>query len=120
MLIQPDSNDDHKKYFGPKVDPAEAEEWKLQVASQDFCDEHDLDHTCATTQRWQHGATARAAGKARKRHLDWAKRTWKESPGKLHRSVKDPSPPKLETKLHGATFADPRTVMTTAANAWRQ
>ncbi|CAK0848684.1 unnamed protein product, partial [Prorocentrum cordatum] len=120
MLIQVGRNDDHKKYFGPKGDPTEAEERKLQVAPLDFCDEHDLDHICAITQRGQHGATARAAGRARKRCLDWAKRAWKEPPGKLHRAAKDPGPPKLETKLHGVTFADPYTVMNGAGSAWRQ
>ncbi|CAK0897293.1 unnamed protein product, partial [Prorocentrum cordatum] len=120
MLIQIGSDDDRKKYFGPKGDPTEAEGWKLQVASLDFCDEHDLGLICATTQRWQHGAAARAAGRARMRYLDWAKRAWTDPPGKLRAIVKDPSPPKLETELHGVTFADPYTVMNRAASVWRQ
>eukprot|EP00959_Pyramimonas_sp_CCMP1952_P188104 3933457-Pyramimonas_sp.AAC.1 len=61
--------------------------WKLQVASLDFCDEGGLRRTCATAERWTNGAIAGAAGRARKRYLDWARRAWKGPPGKLHRAV---------------------------------
>ncbi|CAK0825119.1 unnamed protein product, partial [Prorocentrum cordatum] len=119
-LNQLDSNDSHQDHSGSQVDPMEVDERMRQAASLDFCDEGGLHHFCAATERWANSAMARAAGRARKRYLDGAKRAWKEPPGKLHRIAVGPSPPKFEAKLNGVTVGDPYTVMNRAADVWRQ
>ncbi|CAK0804842.1 unnamed protein product, partial [Prorocentrum cordatum] len=108
-----------KEHFGRKTDPQEIEEWKTQLATLERCDEDDLHHISATNMEWTHKAMARAAGRARKRHLDRAKQAWKESPGKLHRMVTDPKAPRLEDKQPQKTVGDPSTVMNHSADTWR-
>ncbi|CAK0850274.1 unnamed protein product, partial [Prorocentrum cordatum] len=108
-----------RRTTGSMVDPTEANEWKLQVAL-DFCDEGDLHRICATTDRWTNIAMARAAGRSRKRYLDWAKRAWKEPPCTLHRIAAGPSPSKFEAKVKVVTVGSPCTVMNNAAGVWRQ
>ena len=108
-----------KEHFGSKTDPQEIEEWKTQLATLEYCDEDDLHHISATTMEWTHKAMARAAGRARKRYLDWAKQAWKESPGKLRRMVTDPKAPRLEDKQPQRTVGDPSTVMNHSADTWR-
>ncbi|CAK0903402.1 unnamed protein product, partial [Prorocentrum cordatum] len=108
-----------KEHFGSKTDPQEIEEWKAQLATLEYCDEDDLHRISATTMEWTHKAMARAAGRARKRYLDWAKQAWKESPGKLRRMVTDPKAPRLEDKQPQRTVGDPSTVMNHSADTWR-
>ena len=82
------------------------------------CDGDDLFHLCATTLLWAHRAMGRAAARSRKRFLDGAKTAWKEFPGKLHRAVNEPSPPKLEVVSRCTSKAPPALVMGTAATTW--
>ncbi|CAK0791275.1 unnamed protein product, partial [Prorocentrum cordatum] len=108
-----------KELFGRKTDPQEIEEWKTQLVTLEYCDVADLHRLSATTMEWSHKAMARAAGRARKRYLDWAKQAWKDSPGKLHRMVTDPKAPRLEDKQPQRTVGDPSTLMNHSADTWR-
>ncbi|CAK0848477.1 unnamed protein product, partial [Prorocentrum cordatum] len=108
-----------KEHFGRKTDPKGIEEWKTQLVTLEHCGVADLHRICAATMEWTHKAMARAAGRARKRHLDWAKQAWKDSPGKLHRMVTDPKAPRLEDKQPQRTVGDPSTLMNHSADTWR-
>eukprot|EP00959_Pyramimonas_sp_CCMP1952_P161245 3371833-Pyramimonas_sp.AAC.1 len=58
---------------------------------------------------------ARAAGRARKRYLDWAKQEWKEAPGKLPSTVADPRMQRLETARGCAADGAPSLAVDAAA-----
>ncbi|CAK0893103.1 unnamed protein product [Prorocentrum cordatum] len=110
----------HKtEHFGRITDPQEIEEWKTQLVTLEYCDVADLHRISATTMEWTHKAMARAAGRARKRYLDWAKQAWKDSPVKLHRMVTDHKTPRLEGKQPQRTVGDPSTLMNRSAGTWR-
>ncbi|CAK0821200.1 unnamed protein product, partial [Prorocentrum cordatum] len=118
-LDDPENPEFPKEHFGSKTDPPEIEEWKAQLATLEYCYEGDLHRISAAAMEWTHKAMARAAGRARKRYLDWAKQAWKESPGKPRRMVADPKAPRLEDKQPQRTVGDPSAVMNHSADTWR-
>ncbi|CAK0794824.1 unnamed protein product, partial [Prorocentrum cordatum] len=109
---------DCAEHFNRGVNAEVHEAWALMMRGAGVIPLSELEVMVGVTERFFSASQARSLAKSRRDFGAWARTVWKQSPGVLHRHVRDPGPETSELVVGGRAIAEPGQVRSRKAQRW--